>query len=300
MRASVVPTRSGVVPAVLAASIGWGLAGVGTRAAYDMGANTLTVLTIRTVVAVVALLGYVAVARVIPTRTAWRHGSIIGVLRIGLAPLLFMGSLNFISAGVEGLVITLVPATTSVMAALLIDERISRNQLIGLLVGLAGTMLIAAAGDSGLGVEGDIVAGFGLAGAGVLVGSLSGVLQRKYAPRHDTADLALPMFLAGLGLAVVAGLFIDFDPVHEYSPSLWWLLVVLGLGSTLLPFGATLYASKHASAAVVSITGYIAPLVGVIGGVLLLGEQLTPAIVTGAALATVGVALVGGVRRTPT
>lgn len=296
----VVTTRSRVVPAVLVASIGWGLAGVGTRAAYDLGATTLSVLTIRTVVAVVALLGYVAVVRVVPTRTAWWHGSVIGVLRIGLAPLLFMGSLNYISAGVEGLVITLVPATTSVMAALLIDERLSRNQVIGLLVGLAGTMLIAAAGDSGLGAEGDVVAGFALAGAGVIVGSLSGVLQRKYAPRHDTADLALPMFLAGLALAIVAGLFIGFDGVSAFPASLWWLLVVLGLGSTLLPFAATLYASKHASATVVSITGYIAPLIGVIGGVLLVGEHITPAIVVGAALATVGVALVGGVRRTPT
>jgi drug/metabolite transporter (DMT)-like permease len=265
-----------------------------------MGATTLSVLTIRTVVAVIALLGYVAVARVIPRREAWKHGSIIGLLRIGLAPLLFMGSLNYISAGVEGLVITLVPATTSVMAALLIDERISRNQVIGLIVGLAGTMLIAAAGDSGLGADGDVVAGFTLAGAGVLVGSLSGVLQRKYAPRHETTDLVLPMFLAGLALATVAGLFIGFDAVDGYSASLWWLLVVLGLGSTLLPFAATLYASRHASATVVSITGYIAPLIGVIGGVLLLGEEVTPVIVIGAALATVGVGLVGGVRRTPT
>ena len=183
---------------------------------------------------------------------------------------------------------------------MLIDERITRNQVIGLLVGLAGTMLIAIAGDSGLGAEGDVILGFTLAGAGVIVGSLSGVLQRKYAPQHDTADLAIPMFLAGLVLALGAGAFIGFDDFAGYSASLWWLLVILGLGSTLLPFATTLYASKHASATVVSITGYIAPLVGVIGGVLILDEELTGPIIVGAVLATVGVALVGGVRRTST
>jgi drug/metabolite transporter (DMT)-like permease len=276
------------------------LAGVGTRAAYELGATTLTVLTVRTVVAMLALVGYVAVRRVVPSRAAWRDGAIIGVLRIGLAPLLFMGSLNYISAGVEGLVITLVPATTAVMAAALIEEHLSRNQVIGLLVGLVGTGIIAVAGDSGLGAEGNVVLGFSLAGLGVLVGSLSGVLQRKYAPRHDTADLALPMFTAGLALALIAGLAVGFDEVSGYSASLWWLLVILGLGSTLLPFAATLYASKHASATIVSITGYIAPLVGVVGGVLLLDEDITVAIALGAALTTVGVALVGGVRRTPT
>lgn len=292
--------RSRVISAVLAASLGWGLAGVGTRAAYDLGATTLTVLSIRTVVATAALLAYAALTRVRPSGEAWRHGASIGMLRIGLAPLLFMGSLNYISAGVEGLVITLVPATTAVMAALLIGERVTRVQIVGLGIGLAGTMLIAIAGDSGLGADGNVAAGFTLAGAGVLVGSLSGVLQRKYAPRHDTADLAVPMFVAGLALALIAGLIVGFDDLGSFDASLWWLLVILGLGSTLLPFGATLYASKHASATIVAITGYIAPLVGVVGGVVLLDEELTAVIVVGAALATVGVGLVGGVRRTPT
>jgi drug/metabolite transporter (DMT)-like permease len=292
--------RNRVVSAVLAASLGWGLAGVGTRAAFGLGANTVSVLTIRTAVATVALIGWASMSRARPTPLAWRHGSVVGFLRIGLAPLLFMASLNFISAGVEGLVITLVPATTAVLATFLIGERVSRRQIAGLLIGLAGTALIAAAGDSGLGTEGDVTAGFALAGAGVLVGSLSGVLQRKYAPLHDTTELATPMFVAGLLVAVVAGVAMGFDDFASYEPRLWALLVLLGLGSTLLPFGATLYASKHATATVVSITGYIAPLVGVVGGVLLLGEVLTPVILVGAAMATVGVALVGGPRRTPT
>jgi drug/metabolite transporter (DMT)-like permease len=292
--------RNRVVLAVVGAALGWGLAGVGTRAAYELGATTLTVLTIRTVVATVALSAFMAVARVWPSRLAWRHGATIGVFRIGIAPLLFMGSLNYISAGVEGLVITLVPAATALMAAALIDERISARQVIGLAVGLAGTTLIALAGESGLGADGNVVAGFLLAGGGVLFGSLSGVIQRKYAPLHDTAELALPMFGAGLAVAMTASFFIDLDAVGSYETRLWTLLIVLGLGSTLLPFGLTLYASKHASATIVATTGYLAPLVGVVGGALILGEQITPVIVVGAALAMVGVALVGGARRTPT
>jgi drug/metabolite transporter (DMT)-like permease len=292
--------RNKVLLAVIAAAVGWGLAGVGTRAAYGMGANTVTVLAVRTAVATLALIIWVIASRVWPSGLAWRHGAVIGVLRIGLAPLLFMASLNYISAGVEGLVITLVPASTAVLASVLIHEKVSRRQVLGLGIGLIGTTVIAAAGESGLGAEGDVVAGFALAGAGVIVGSLSGVLQRKYAPLHDTIELAAPMFVSGLAVALIAGLFVTFDDVSTYEPNLWVLLIVLGLGSTLLPFAATLFASKHATATVVSITGYIAPLVGVIGGVLILGEELTPIILIGAALAVVGIALVGGARRTTT
>lgn len=292
--------RNRVIIAVLAASLGWGLAGVGTRAAYELGANTVSVLAIRTIVATLALAVWMAVSRIWPSGMAWRHGAIVGTLRIGLAPLLFMGSLNYISAGVEGLVITLVPATTAVLASILIHEQVTRRQVLGLVIGLMGTAVIAGAGDSGLGAEGNVAYGFALAGMGVIVGSLSGVLQRKYAPLHDTVELAAPMFVSGLAVSVAAGLLIGFDDTSTYEANLWLLLLVLGLGSTLLPFGATLYASKHASATLVSITAYLAPLVAVIGGVLILGEELTPIIILGAALAVIGVGLVGRPRRTQT
>ena len=103
-----------------------------------------------------------------------------------------------------------------------------------------------------------------------------------------------------LGSGDAATLVVGFDDVGAFDANLWVLLIVLGLGSTLLPFGATLYASKHASATVVSVTAYLAPLVAVVGGVLLLDEQLTAVIIAGSALALVGVALVGGPRRTQT
>jgi drug/metabolite transporter (DMT)-like permease len=292
--------RNKVILAILAASAGWGLAGVGTRAAYGMGATTLTVLVIRTSIAALALLAYIVVVRSMPTALAWRHGAYIGAIRTGLTPLFFMASLNFISAGVEGLVITLVPATTALMAAVFIGEKISRRQIVGLIVGLAGTTMIAVIGDTGLGSEGNVLAGFVLAGIGVLLGSYSGVLQRKYAPQHDTLPLAFPMFLSGTVVSIAIGTALGFDDLGTYSANLWILLVVLALGSTLLPFGATLYASKHASATLVAVTAYLAPLVAVIGGAVLLDEHITPAIVGGAAITILGVSLVGRGRRTTT
>ena len=292
--------RDKVVIAVLTASAGWGLAGVGTRAAYGAGATTVSVLTIRTIAATIVLVAYVLITGVRPTRLAWIHGTAIGSLRIGITPLLFMMSLNYISAGVEGLVITLVPASTAVLGAMFIKETITRRQVFGLIVGLAGTLLIAIAGDSGLGADGNIAVGFAFALGGVLVGSATGVMQRHYAPKHDTVELALPMFLAGTVVAIVVGTAVGFDDVGAYDTSLWVLLVVLGLGSTLLPFGLTLFASKHAPATVVAMSAYLAPLVAVVAGAVLLGEQITLMIAFGGALAVVGVALVGGARRIAT
>jgi len=292
--------RNKVILAVLAASAGWGLAGVGTRAAYEAGASTLTILAIRTAIATLALAVFVLVVRPNQSTEAWKHGTLIGVLRVGINPMLFMASLNYISAGVEGLVITLIPATTAVLASLTIKETISPRQVVGLVVGLAGTLVIGVSGDSGLGADGNIAAGFAFAGAGVLVGSASGILQRHYAPRHDTISLAFPMFLSGTVVAVIGGFLLGFDDIGSYSTNLWVLLTVLALASTLMPFGLTLYASKHATATLVAMTAYIAPLIAVIGGALILDEEITAIILVGAALAIVGVAMVGVQRRTTT
>ncbi|MGB5565902.1 MAG: EamA family transporter, partial [Acidimicrobiia bacterium] len=58
-----------------------------------------------------------------------------------------------------------------------------------------------------------------------------------------------------------------------------------------------LFASSHTTAARVALTGYLAPVVGVVAGVVLLGEVLTAPIVVGATLALVGIVIVGRGRR---
>lgn len=276
-----------------AASLGWGLAGVGVRAMFIAGTTTFTVIVFRILFATVAVVAYGLAVRTGVDAQAWRRGSAIGVLRIGIAPMLFIGSLNYISAGFESLVITLVPVVTAVLARLFLAETLRRGQIGGLMLGLAGTLIIVLSGDSGLAEGGNALAGATLAFGGVVAGSLSGVISRRFAPLHDTAELAIPMFVSGLLLVSVVGAAVEGVRPSTVPSGYWPLLVALGLVSTLLPFVATLYAVKHVSATVVALTGYLAPLVGLLGGVAILGELVTPAIAVGGLLTLTGVVVVG-------
>ncbi|MBK5268588.1 MAG: DMT family transporter [Acidimicrobiia bacterium] len=287
------------IVALGAASFGWGLAGVGVRALFVAGATTFTVVVFRILFATVAIVGYGLVRQTVIDREAWRRGSAIGVLRIGIAPMLFIGSLNFVSAGFEALVITLVPVVTAVMARFLLSETLRRTQVFGLLFGLTGTLIIVLSGDSGLAEGGSALVGGGLAFGGVVVGSMSGILSRRFAPMHNTTELAIPMFVSGLFVAGAVGLAVGGVTPTSVASGYWVLLIGLGLGSTLLPFAATLYATKHVSATVVALTGYTAPLVGLIGGVVLLHELITPAIAVGGLLTLAGVVAVGTPGRSP-
>ncbi len=281
----------------MAASIGWGLAGVGVRALFIDGVSTFTVVLGRVVLATLAMVAFFVARRQRLDQQVWRRGGAIGLLRIGLAPTFFIASLQYISAGFEALVITLVPVTTAALAHVWIGERITVRQLVGLVLGLAGTAILILSGDSGIAEGGNTLIGGGLALAGVVSGSASGVIARRYAPFHRTADLAVPMFVAGaLVVVVLAGALGGIDPAPLDATG-WILLVALALGSTLLPFVATLYASAHASATRVALTGYLAPIIGLVGGVVLLDEVVTPAIAVGGALTIVGVVVVGLARQ---
>ncbi len=290
--------QSRVLTALLAASLGWGMAGVGTRFVFAQDVTTFTVIVVRILTATVAVFFVWLGKRGGITRAAWRDGAIIGVLRIGLAPMLFISSLQYVSAGVEGIFITIIPASTAALAAVVLHERLGRNQILGLAIGLVGSILIVAVGDSGIGGDGgNVRIGAMFALGGVVAGASSGVLSRKYAPRHRTTELAVPMFVSGAVIAMAAGLiFQDVDLVGVDSTS-WVVLIALGVGSTFLPFFATLFASRHTSAARVALTGYVAPVVGVVAGVILLDEVLTVPIMIGAAFALVGVAVAGRARQ---
>jgi drug/metabolite transporter (DMT)-like permease len=273
------------------------MAGVGTRYLFSEGVTTFTVIVVRILTATVAVMLVWLGNRGGITRSAWRDGAIIGVLRIGVAPMLFISSLQYVSAGVEGIFITTIPASTAALAALVLHERLGRNQIIGLAIGLVGSLLIVAVGDSGIGGDGgNVRIGAMFALGGVVAGATSGVLSRKYAPRHRTTELAIPMFIAGAVVAVVTGLIVQDIDLSGVDATSWVVLIALGVGSTFLPFFATLFASRHTSAARVALTGYLAPVVGVVAGVVLLDEVLTVPIIIGAVFALVGVAVAGRSR----
>ena len=291
-----------VIAALAASAFGWGLAAVGVRVAFEAGVSTFTVIGVRLGVAALAVVVFAAVTSRRISRDAWLHGSFIGIPRIGLAPVLFIASLNYISAGVEAILITLIPVATAVMGWFVLNEKLDRAQIVGFALALVGALLIIGSGNSGLGEgEGQPVVGGMLALGGVLFAAVSGIVARYYAPRHDIATLSVPMFVSGGLLAFLAAfVFRDFEPGTLDVP-LWALLVGLGLGSTLLPFVGTLYAAKHTTAAKVSLVAYVGPVISVIAGVLILDEVLTPVIVVGGLLALSGVVIAGrGARREAT
>ena len=87
---------------------------------------------------------------------------------------------------------------------------------------------------------------------------------------------------------------IPFDGYAGYltidSGSLW-LIVYLGAVPTVVSFAAFMWASRIATAARAALTGYLVPVFGAIGGVVLLSEPITLQLAVGLAAVAIGIVL---------
>ena len=109
-----------------------------------------------------------------------------------------------------------------------------------------------------------------------------------------------PMQVGAAAVTVIAASFLGHPVWSPGADTLeLGLLGVMGVG-TILTFLCSLKASELAPASKVGLMGYLVPLVGVGGGVLIFNETLTSNLLLGGLLILAGVTLVGRANRSVT
>lgn len=275
------------------AAIGWGTGGVATRSILLHGVDPFTLIPVRYVASALLLAGWLLSRKAMTLdRGAWLAGLAIGIVNMSGPTIFFTLSLKYISAGLGGLLVTLVPITTAIWAHfLLADEPFSRKKLAGLVVAFAGVAVLIAAGESGI-IGGNPLLGVAWSAIGIVLASLGGVLSRTYTQRYSVAELAGPQFIVAAGTSLVVGALLGSTPVAAIDAVSWGLLGYLATVGTVVPFVAFLWVVQRTTATRASLIGYLVPLVSLITGAIFLSERLTVTIAVAAALILIGVVMV--------
>ncbi len=252
-------------------------------------AEPLTYLAIRMLL-VVALMGViVAIARPPwPDRSGITHSAIAGILVHGF----YLGGTavaisHSIPAGLSALIPGLQPILTSTIANRWLGERVTLLQWMGLLLGLAGVVLILH--DRPMSGE----AGWGWFASGVSLISITlGTLyQRRYCGKIDWRAGNLVQYIAvTIFFTVAAGLF-ENNVVHwtsEFVLSLFWLAVVLSIGS----IGLLYWLIRRSAATSVASLFYLVPAVTSVMAFVLFGERLDAVAISGMVACAAAVFLV--------
>ena len=223
------------------------------------------------------------------------RGDFLASLAIGIAlHALYLGGVweaiaQGSPSGIASVITSLQPVLVSLIAVRLLGEKLTRNQVVGLFLGLAGVILVLAPAFSRTG-EMTVIA------LALLIAALSGstsatLMQKKLG--HSIPLLAgttYQFLIAGvvLGIYSVASGKTSIDWNLESSLAMAWAVVVTSLIAILL----LLWMLTRGSAARVSSLLYLVPPMTAIQAFILFGEKLNPQAIIGIAMTALGVALV--------
>jgi drug/metabolite transporter (DMT)-like permease len=266
----------------------WSTGFIGTKYVLH-NAEPLTYLAIRMVLVVGLMAVIAAIARPQwPDRMGVAHSVAAGLLVHGF----YLGGTaiaiaHSIPAGLSALIPGLQPILTSTLANRWLGDRVTPLQWAGLLLGLAGVVLILH--DRPMAGE----AGWGWLASGVSLVSITlGTLyQRRYCNRIDWRAGNLVQYIAvAIFFAASAWLFED-NVVHwtqEFVLSLAWLAVVLSIGS----IGLLYWLIRHSAATSVASLFYLVPAVTAVMAYVLFGERLDAVAIAGMVACAAAVFLV--------
>jgi drug/metabolite transporter (DMT)-like permease len=220
------------------------------------------------------------------TSDRWRVAG-LGLVGYYLSSYLDFLGLQYISVGLERLILFLTPTIVLLITAVVFKRGISREQWLALALSYAGIVLVFVhdlTGGAGSTVTGSLlVLGSAAAYAVYLLGS--GEMVRRIGSLRLVAYAMCVSSVACIAQFFVlrpASLLIQPMPVY-------WLSLGNGIFCTIFPVFMTMVAVQRIGAASASQAGMIGPVSTLFLGALVLGEPITAVQLSGTALVLAGI-----------
>ena len=231
-----------------------------------------------------------------PSRPQWRWCATAGVLLLVGQGVVGVAE-RTIPSGLAALLVATVPLWLLGLDAGLNHARLGLAPLAGLLLGLVGVGLLSSlGGGSGPVSVAGVLTVVGAAGLWAL-GTMTA--RRGTFPASPVLATGMELLAGGAALLVLAAATGEFGSLHlsHVSTRSWIALGYLIVIGSIVAFSAYGIAIRTLPTATVATYAYVNPVIAVLLGALILGEQLTPAMIGGGILVVGAVVLV--VRRSP-
>jgi len=210
---------------------------------------------------------------------------ITGILQLTLNNVCAQIGMQSVSAGMAAVLNYTAPLWTAILAHFALNERLTRIKLFGILLAITGLYIL-------MGLQGveDIHAAFIIIFGAMLMG-LSNIIVKLRLNKSNMIQLTTwQMVFGALSLIIYTSIF----PQGEINWCLTAVLCVIynGALASALAFFLWNYVLTHIEASKASIATLVAPIVGVLSGVLILGEPFTIYIVLGIIFIFAGILIV--------
>lgn len=236
--------------------------------------------TIRLTLASVLLFGIAAAMRMpLPRGRRLRGAALWGFFNLGVnMTLLYVGETT-VPSGISAVLFATVPLTTALLAAAFGVERLVARKLVAAVVAIAGVAVIFA-GELGVSVP---FAGLLTVLCGASAAALANVLLKR-----EPAQAVIPLNAIGTAVGAVVCLAASFALGEAHAipstPAAWLPILYLTLAGSLGAFVLFSWLVTHWSVSNASLVGVTVPIIAVILGGVVKGEQPATLTYVGAAI----------------
>jgi drug/metabolite transporter (DMT)-like permease len=224
----------------------------------------------------------------LPRPIPWKTLLLMALTGIALYYILFNLALTYTTASQTALIQSSFPAVMAIMAVLWLHERLSRRRILGILLAVVGVALIVARTQPDASAR-DPVLGNGLTFATVLLWSAYTILAKRVANADPIAVTAIVALLGTIMLIPAAVIENANEPLPSISAEGWLPIIYLGALASAASYLLYMRALRDLDASLAGTFVNLSPVIGVISGVVFLGESITSLAIVGGGLVLAGV-----------
>lgn len=258
--------------------------------------NPLVLVGLRTLIASLGLaVSLYAVRAKLPTWAELRPRLgiflVIAVCNISIPWALISWAEQFVDSGIASIINSAMPLFTIIIAPLMIkEERITPAKVIGLLTGFLGVIILTLPNIQAGWTQGLI--GMGACLLATVFYAFAAVFARKHTGGLPPQLQAFLQLSIGSAIIWIAIFISQGAPALPTRPLTWVALLWLGLLGSCLAYILYYYLLHKIGPTRVSTTTYISPMVGVVLGIIFLGEPFYWQSFVGAVLILSGIFIV--------
>lgn len=268
---------TGILYALLS-SAAFGFMPIFAKIIYNNGSNTLTVLSIRFLLASLMLLVYFKVKKIDfkVDKTQLKILSLVGVLGYTSTGLTLFYSYNYVSVGLATTMHFIYPAIVILFNYFIYKETFSKNKIIALLLSLMGVYILIGVKPQGLHIGGSFLA---LLSGFTYAACVMGMNRKELKNISNLVTVFYFSLSAGISL-----LLITLFSKNLYMPiNLYTSISAIGISliSTIISIGLFVKALKIIGPASTSILGTFEPIVSIVMGIIFFRESITTTLIIG-------------------
>ena len=228
-----------------------------------------------------------------PDRESWFFSIWLGLLGTMAYQLLFMHGMSWTAAGDASLIIPMNPVFTVLLAAPMLGQRISARMSVGLMVGISGVVVVVGwSPNSGIPIEHRVLGDLMILLAALSWAVTSNLTKIMLSWGRGFSSLEIVVWYSVTGWALLTPWVIAENwgsTIPEPSSAEWLTIAYLGIISTVLSYVLFAKGIEVIGPTAASSYVFLVPVFGVLGGWILLSEEIGASMLLGFVLIVVGV-----------